>query len=188
MESKERNERSEAFLGAPSPSFSSTFCFSLLIFSSFSFSRLLLFLFATQTWLFSHLSPSFTLSPFLLLSSLSKPLKHCTHGFFFSSRRRHTMWNCDWSSDVCSSDLEPRPGAGRTEDEGVVVDRRPAPGHGGTERRLLRAEKLRDGRRERQPDRRERRRAHAGRRRDEDRKSGVEGKSGGLGGRRRMRR
>src|SRR6266481_8139578 len=26
--------------------------------------------------------------------------------FFFSSRRRHTIWNCDWSSDVCSSDLE----------------------------------------------------------------------------------
>src|SRR5689334_25006994 len=26
-------------------------------------------------------------------------------GFFFSSRRRHTRWNCDWSSDVCSSDL-----------------------------------------------------------------------------------
>src|SRR5689334_25209551 len=25
--------------------------------------------------------------------------------FFFSSIRRHTMWNCDWSSDVCSSDL-----------------------------------------------------------------------------------
>src|SRR3989338_10958307 len=24
---------------------------------------------------------------------------------FFSSRRRHTRWNCDWSSDVCSSDL-----------------------------------------------------------------------------------
>src|SRR6516164_10805247 len=24
--------------------------------------------------------------------------------FFFSSRRRHTRWNCDWSSDVCSSD------------------------------------------------------------------------------------
>src|SRR5689334_24816449 len=21
--------------------------------------------------------------------------------FFFSSRRRHTRWNCDWSSDVC---------------------------------------------------------------------------------------
>src|SRR6267143_2366703 len=27
--------------------------------------------------------------------------------FFFSSRRRHTRWNCDWSSDVCSSDLKP---------------------------------------------------------------------------------
>src|SRR5689334_24727778 len=25
--------------------------------------------------------------------------------FFFSSRRRHTRWNCDWNSDVCSSDL-----------------------------------------------------------------------------------
>src|SRR6516164_3045020 len=32
---------------------------------------------------------------------------HCTMSalngnFFFSSRRRHTRWNCDWSSDVCS--------------------------------------------------------------------------------------
>src|SRR2546427_4661959 len=26
-------------------------------------------------------------------------------GFFFSSRRRHTRFDCDWSSDVCSSDL-----------------------------------------------------------------------------------
>src|SRR5260370_35685378 len=26
--------------------------------------------------------------------------------FFFSSRRRHTRFKCDWSSDVCSSDLE----------------------------------------------------------------------------------
>src|SRR5207253_6133272 len=30
--------------------------------------------------------------------------------FFFSSRRRHTRWPRDWSSDVCSSDL---PRAGR---------------------------------------------------------------------------
>src|SRR3712207_8354814 len=36
--------------------------------------------------------------------------------FFFSSRRRHTRYWRDWSSDVCSSDLavhaalEPRPG------------------------------------------------------------------------------
>src|SRR4030066_1291496 len=29
--------------------------------------------------------------------------------FFFSSRRRHTRFKCDWSSDVCSSDL-PAPG------------------------------------------------------------------------------
>src|SRR5437588_5892180 len=27
--------------------------------------------------------------------------------FFFSSRRRHTRSLCDWSSDVCSSDLGP---------------------------------------------------------------------------------
>src|SRR5437660_8678998 len=31
--------------------------------------------------------------------------------FFFSSRRRHTRWPRDWSSDVCSSDL---PGAARS--------------------------------------------------------------------------
>src|SRR5256886_4445593 len=31
--------------------------------------------------------------------------------FFFSSRRRHTRFDCDWSSDVCSSDLSyPWPG------------------------------------------------------------------------------
>src|SRR5207253_6748910 len=31
--------------------------------------------------------------------------------FFFSSRRRHTRWPRDWSSDVCSSDL---PALGRS--------------------------------------------------------------------------
>src|SRR2546430_11064892 len=38
--------------------------------------------------------------------------------FFFSSKRRHTSFDCDWSSDVCSSDLSnnasrqvPRPAA-----------------------------------------------------------------------------
>src|SRR5256886_12117897 len=32
----------------------------------------------------------------------------CSRAFivFFSSRRRHTRFDCDWSSDVCSSDLE----------------------------------------------------------------------------------
>src|SRR5260370_2517229 len=29
--------------------------------------------------------------------------------FFFSSRRRHTRFKCDWSSDVCSSDLTSKP-------------------------------------------------------------------------------
>src|SRR5438034_3051977 len=29
----------------------------------------------------------------------------CLLFFFFSSRRRHTRSLCDWSSDVCSSDL-----------------------------------------------------------------------------------
>src|SRR6266478_7679876 len=34
--------------------------------------------------------------------------------FFFSSRRRHTRFDCDWSSDVCSSDLiELRDGDGQ---------------------------------------------------------------------------
>src|SRR5690606_39467701 len=30
---------------------------------------------------------------------------HLTGYFFFSSRRRHTRFSRDWSSDVCSSDL-----------------------------------------------------------------------------------
>src|SRR5437762_6326390 len=33
--------------------------------------------------------------------------------FFFSSRRRHTRYIGDWSSDVCSSDLKLRVGLGR---------------------------------------------------------------------------
>src|SRR5207253_10055810 len=32
--------------------------------------------------------------------------------FFFSSRRRHTRWPRDWSSDVCSSDLNALHGCG----------------------------------------------------------------------------
>src|SRR5438445_11111632 len=33
--------------------------------------------------------------------------------FFFSSRRRHTRYWRDWSSDVCSSDLERAVGGGQ---------------------------------------------------------------------------
>src|SRR5256885_13514032 len=32
--------------------------------------------------------------------------------FFFSSRRRHTRLQGDWSSDVCSSDLQDAPACG----------------------------------------------------------------------------
>src|SRR5438270_1181727 len=37
----------------------------------------------------------------------------CFFLFFFSSRRRHTRFDCDWSSDVCSSDLSPMTRAGK---------------------------------------------------------------------------
>src|SRR5439155_8528796 len=33
------------------------------------------------------------------------PPRYFLRSFFFSSRRRHTRWPRDWSSDVCSSDL-----------------------------------------------------------------------------------
>src|SRR5476649_2867701 len=33
-------------------------------------------------------------------------MKRILFFFFFSSRRRHTRSLCDWSSDVCSSDLD----------------------------------------------------------------------------------
>src|SRR5688572_31535794 len=36
--------------------------------------------------------------------------------FFFSSRRRHTRFDCDWSSDVCSSDLALRRGGNLADD------------------------------------------------------------------------
>src|SRR5690606_40224564 len=41
--------------------------------------------------------------------------------FFFSSRRRHTRFSRDWSSDVCSSDLAAR---------GFAIDLPRLPGHG----------------------------------------------------------
>src|SRR5215510_13705620 len=34
-----------------------------------------------------------------------RPTGRTPAAFFFSSRRRHTRWPRDWSSDVCSSDL-----------------------------------------------------------------------------------
>src|SRR2546430_2479856 len=46
---------------------------------------------------------SFKCAPYYGAESLSAMLDV----FFFSSRRRHTIFDCDWSSDVCSSDLQP---------------------------------------------------------------------------------
>src|SRR3712207_8611355 len=65
--------------------------------------------------------------------------------FFFSSRRRHTRYWRDWSSDVCSSDLDGKARDGRDpplEDEGRHS---PYSEGGGLHKRLL-GERL--GRRE----------------------------------------
>src|SRR5438270_8598587 len=40
--------------------------------------------------------------------------------FFFSSRRRHTRFDCDWSSDVCSSDLTAVPGTDAEYGQGAI--------------------------------------------------------------------
>src|SRR2546430_8159167 len=39
------------------------------------------------------------------ISSFSSRITRINSFVFFSSRRRHTRFDCDWSSDVCSSDL-----------------------------------------------------------------------------------
>src|SRR5437588_6266544 len=41
----------------------------------------------------------------LKVSQAQQPFDSFVRDCFFSSRRRHTMSLCDWSSDVCSSDL-----------------------------------------------------------------------------------
>src|SRR5688500_19707309 len=40
---------------------------------------------------------------------MNSPNRQFMHIFFFSSRRRHTRLQGDWSSDVCSSDLSTLP-------------------------------------------------------------------------------
>src|SRR2546430_10374439 len=88
--------------------------------------------------------------------------------FFFSSRRRHTRFDCDWSSDVCSSDLERRgcrrrparrqvahaggrldPRAGRAGRPAADVSREPLPRlHAITDERIARRADLDDVARE----------------------------------------
>src|SRR5260370_3131574 len=105
--------------------------------------------------------------------------------FFFSSRRRHTRFKCDWSSDVCSSDL-------------TVVDRGPLRGDPSARlrnRRVVRHFSRRDaaqlraaeeGGRDRSRATRAKTRDHRrGTRRRGERKEAVEGKRGGVRGRRR---
>src|SRR6266702_5482952 len=58
--------------------------------------------------------------------------------FFFSSRRRHTRWPRDWSSDVCSSDLHALD-ASRRGGEDVELEpfqREPLPSPGNPPERL----------------------------------------------------
>src|SRR5437764_14359905 len=52
---------------------------------------------------------------------------HSQKFFFFSSRRRHTRYIGDWSSDVCSSDL--RDGDTQRRADDGEPDRRDADGH-----------------------------------------------------------
>src|SRR3712207_9238689 len=88
--------------------------------------------------------------------------------FFFSSRRRHTRYWRDWSSDVCSSDLLRRRVGGQDDGAGDPRDH-PVRGEGG--RAARRGDPGLSGARPVRP---------AGR----DRKSVVLGKSVDLGGRR----
>src|SRR6267142_4154426 len=79
--------------------------------------------------------------------------------FFFSSRRRHTRLTCDWSSDVCSSDLAParlgraRPAHGRDHrnpsDRRVVrsEERRVGKGVDLGGRRIIKKKKLKSAKR-----------------------------------------
>src|SRR2546430_7301658 len=53
---------------------------------------------------------------------------------FFSSRRRHTRFDCDWSSDVCSSDLV-------NVSEGATIGR-PAERNAEGRRKIKRLERL----------------------------------------------
>src|SRR5437870_10173798 len=52
--------------------------------------------------LMSHSKALMTLRIYIFINAINERSMNI---FFFSSRRRHTRWPRDWSSDVCSSDL-----------------------------------------------------------------------------------
>src|SRR2546430_6572049 len=52
-----------------------------------------------------YLQTACIMSGRLLKQLCNNSVMNCLYVFFFSSRRRHTRFDCDWSSDVCSSDL-----------------------------------------------------------------------------------
>src|SRR5688572_29515618 len=54
-----------------------------------------------------HVSPSAAANPGLIYDHAFNDWLAflCRTSIFFSSRRWHTRFDCDWSSDVCSSDL-----------------------------------------------------------------------------------
>src|SRR5438034_1407733 len=66
---------------------------------------------------------------YILMTSL-----HDFFFFFFSSRRRHTRSLCDWSSDVCSSDLH------HEFRGGTAATTKPTPEHRGVNVHLVRVQ------------------------------------------------
>src|SRR5256886_5472981 len=50
-------------------------------------------------------SPCSTYNIRAIAEAAMRAIEYVVARFFFSSRRRHTRFDCDWSSDVCSSDL-----------------------------------------------------------------------------------
>src|SRR5262245_62353559 len=96
--------------------------------------------------------------------------------FFFSSRRRHTRCLSDWSSDVCSSDLERRaPHRLRQARQAVAceiveIDQRGF-GDGHVDPGIAGGREQHGGPSERDPER-----AHAGDLRSEERRVGKEGR------------
>src|SRR5260221_8591595 len=104
-------------------------------------------------------------------SSVSASLFFICFFFFFSSRRRHTRSLCDWSSDVCSSDLLCLR---------APASRRSSPRAWGRARPQARGEDRRDaGARRQRVAETARRHSDRDLRRSEERRVGKEGRSRG---------